>query len=1407
MSFSGKFDAELPIDGLGAHLGGPVNLQAVASHVPSGAIIVPDAHLLFTGDFKRTGVDLIISKDDRELLVADYFKSEKRAALSSPDGAHLSGDIVNALTGHVQLAQADGGASVSKVIGHVTKVTGSATAIRNGVSIVLNVGDLVEKGDVVLAGSNSTLGITFIDGTVFGLSSNARMVLNEMIYDPAGSNNSALLSLVQGTISFVAGEAAKHGNMKVDTPVATMGIRGTAVLVEIDFEVRAGGNAPPVKFQVLIEPNGTTGSYILYDKATLNPIATVSQAGTQTIISGGGDVSFLASAPLSPEAQNIITEVFSQKFTSTDAIPKSQFASGSSVNNLADIGPSIRAANSDAFNLTLLALNTGKNSTASIEDHAAEMLFFLRETRAAPSLVEDSVPSNVNLSTEGAVAFSDVGLIQSATIALKSSTSNPHLPGLIDNSGLGTVAIGEILFGLNNSWAVGWSFTIPNNDPVLQSLAMGQTLTQTYTITINNGQTQDVVVTLIGTNDAPTIVSSSTNAVLVTEDSVGAEINPATVGTITFQDVDLIDSHQAAVALKSSTSSAHLPGFIDNVSQIGTFSLTSGVSEITTDTISTGQVSWSFSIADNNPILQSLAKGQTLTQVYTIIITDNNGAVATQDVTVSLIGTNDPIVITYEDLLGAVTEPATPAGNLTNSGVIGFTDVDLVDVHLASATGTPIGSVLGTLTVVKDSDSTGTGTGGQLTWTYAVADSAVAYLAAGQTKVESFTFTLTDQNGSVITRQIDVTITGTNDGASITGTATGAVAEDGTLTAGGTLTVADPDSGENHFQTPASLAGIYGAFTFDPNTGVWGYTLNNEAVQALGAGQVVHDRLTVTSADGSASEQIDVTVTGTNDGASITGTATGAVAEDGTLTAGGTLTVADPDSGQNHFQTPASLAGSYGVFSFDPNTGVWGYTLNNEAVQALSAGQVVHDTLTVTSADGSASEQIDVTITGTNDGASITGTATGAVAEDGTLTAGGTLTVADPDSGENHFQTPASLAGSYGVFSFDPNTGVWGYTLNNAAAQALGAGQVVHDTLTVTSADGSASQQIDVTITGSNDAPVVQGGTHRVSNITQNSGQLVFDGQHFFGDDELTVTDLDGPLVGIAVIGFDNANGSWQYQLSGTNDWTDITLSSGQALLLSAGDRVRYNGDASQTAEALTFKAWDGSDGSTSGDIILISDVGGSSAFSAGTYTVVTKNSNDAPAGAGEPTSFSLTEPSTDLGTMAMVTFEDAPTNSTLDSGVRDADGSWKMQTTDVTSLSTTSPGELTLSDAGASGDGSAIIDGSATLVLQSSAIANVVFGSGTGGTLKLEDSFHFNGTISGFDGSDIIDLVDVDFGTASISYQANDTATGGTLSISDGAQVVSLSLLGHYSADNFTIVSDQLKGTSVAYVSYDLVM
>ena len=83
------------------------------------------------------------------------------------------------------------------------------------------------------------------------------------------------------------------------------------------------------------------------------------------------------------------------------------------------------------------------------------------------------------------------------------------------------------------------------------------------------------------------------------------------------------------------------------------------------------------------------------------------------------------------DVTGAVPELVTPVGNLTDTGTIGFTDVDLTDVHSVSAV-TPSAGALGSLTASVTTDTTGTGLGGVVTWNYSVAAGAVEYLAAGQ---------------------------------------------------------------------------------------------------------------------------------------------------------------------------------------------------------------------------------------------------------------------------------------------------------------------------------------------------------------------------------------------------------------------------------------------------------------------------------------------------------------------------------------------------------------------------------------------------------------------------------------------------------------------------------------------------
>src|SRR6266566_8392470 len=160
------------------------------------------------------------------------------------------------LPGPAQAQSDPAQAAVQDPIGKVVTATGSITIEHvNAVVVQANlpsqagqtkVGDLVYQGDVVRTGADGRVSINFADGTSFNVSSNASMTLNEFVYDPNGKSNSTLFNLSKGTLTFIAGKIAKTGDMKIDTPAATMGIRGTTPRVEISDD----GN---VKFSTLIE--------------------------------------------------------------------------------------------------------------------------------------------------------------------------------------------------------------------------------------------------------------------------------------------------------------------------------------------------------------------------------------------------------------------------------------------------------------------------------------------------------------------------------------------------------------------------------------------------------------------------------------------------------------------------------------------------------------------------------------------------------------------------------------------------------------------------------------------------------------------------------------------------------------------------------------------------------------------------------------------------------------------------------------------------------------------------------------------------------------------------------------------------------------------------------------------------
>ncbi|WP_247406053.1 cadherin-like domain-containing protein [Bradyrhizobium sp. 76] len=665
-------------------------------HVPDGAFVVPDPNLIFNGDFKRAGLDLVLSHDGHDFVVHDYFRGDKRAAIASPDGAHLTGDVVNALTGHVQYAQAASGIAAAQVIGHVTKLSGSATAVRNGVSVILNNGDNVEKGDVVSTGGDSTLGITFIDGTVFGLSSNARMVLNEMVYDPNGSNNSSLLSLVAGTITFVAGETAKHGDMKVDTPVATMGIRGTAVLSQINFVVPAGGGdpQPQASFQVLVEPNGTTGSYILFDKVTLLPIATVNQAGQMIQISGG-NVS-ISNALMSPDIQKLITDVFTLKFTDNNSNTKL-------TQNFTD-------SITQTGNVVFIKTDTGATATATFT-HLPEPTSPgtghdpATSTRIPGPPLRQSLDSNGNVKTafaltehanatgdradttgdtvasdtiSGRITFVDQNLGDRPTVSISlggapnyvyKTAGEQDVTGTLSALQKQDIAATQIEIqvvadaGNSNNGSAVWTYTIP--DHVFDFLAAGETLTLTYKVRVDNNFSVnpeasfiDITITITGTNDKPVITTSV--PVITFEGGTSVPGGPLTsdvptTGTLSFDDVDLTDKHTVSVALTSAT----LPDGTVPPGPLAAFqSAMSVVIAAGADSTGDGTGTINWSLADLPVYLADfIPKGEVLTLVYTVTLKDAQGATSQQTITVTITGTDAPAVVWI-----ATDKPGAPSG-------------------------------------------------------------------------------------------------------------------------------------------------------------------------------------------------------------------------------------------------------------------------------------------------------------------------------------------------------------------------------------------------------------------------------------------------------------------------------------------------------------------------------------------------------------------------------------------------------------------------------------------------------------------------------------------------------------------------------------------------------------------------
>jgi len=141
-------------------------------------------------------------------------------------------------------------------VGSIATLQGTASVTRNNATSALALRDPVYKNDVLQTNVDGTLGIAFDDETTFTLKPNTRLTVDEFVYQEGGSDNAAIFNVVRGTAAFVAAEVAHTGNMKIDTPTSSLGIRGTTGLVEVP---EGGATAGQVSIKLYPDADGRVG--------------------------------------------------------------------------------------------------------------------------------------------------------------------------------------------------------------------------------------------------------------------------------------------------------------------------------------------------------------------------------------------------------------------------------------------------------------------------------------------------------------------------------------------------------------------------------------------------------------------------------------------------------------------------------------------------------------------------------------------------------------------------------------------------------------------------------------------------------------------------------------------------------------------------------------------------------------------------------------------------------------------------------------------------------------------------------------------------------------------------------------------------------------------------------------------
>ena len=736
-------------------------------------------------------------------------------------------------------------------------------------------------------------------------------------------------------------------------------------------------------------------------------------------------------------------------------------------------------------------------------------------------------------------------------------------------SGSGTAgSIGSALTGTYGQLTIAadGSYSYVANQDATDALDAGDTVTDTFTYTVKddadkNADTAELVITVTGVDDDPAGVND-TGA--VNEDATSS-VN--TASGVLSNDTDADDASSLSVsAISGGTVGSALTGDYGDL---------------------TLNANGSYTYVANHDDADALDPGDTDTDVFTYTVSDGAGTTDTATLTITVTGVNDDIVAV--DDTDAVTENGSLNRSTSDAQELDHDDTDVDDDDASGSftitairTGAESGS--GTAGTVG---SALTGTYGVLTvastgaYTYAANTNASEVLDVGETVTDIFTYTVRDHSsGDTDTAQLTITVTGANDDIT-------AVNDTDALTAGSTISRTTSDAQElDHDDTDVDDDDVPGNFTitairlgategsgtaktlgsaFTTNYGTvtvnadgsYTYVADQSGSTNLNNGSTATDSFNYTVRDHASGDTdtatLVITITGTANTAPEATNDTGYIVEDGTLTvANGGSAVTGSDSNNNNETgdttgdvlnndsdddddaltvaaisggtVGSALTGTYGELTIAED-GSYSYVANQDAADALDAGDTATDTFTYTVSDGNEGTDtatLTITVLGVDDDP-VGVNDTGAVNEDKTLTVNsgsGTLSNdTDADDSSSLSITAISggtvgsaLTGTYGVLTLAAD-GSYSYVSNTSGADGLVAGATATDTFTYTVSDGAGTTDtatLTITVTGVGPGAVNDAGAvNENATLTKNAGAGIIsndDDNSSYDSESLAVT-------------------------------------------------------------------------------------------------------------------------------------------------------------------------------------------------------------------------------------------------------------------------------------------------------------